>query len=726
MASCGDVDRHHLSGVHEIIKRAVPQKREKRMSGVGAMPLVDAVLRLAQTSGGRPFPCSAVGELGGWSRIASDASTLADQPVLPLVANLIARGAEPGDVDAANAAIALAEAVIASSRPSILKDSLDALLSSAIVTQVAGEKLVAGLEPLVLSFLARKNPEAIADLASADALEAMTRLVAAGHGSHFSLLGLLQKFTAPTVAPMSRAVIRSVSTAIDIWPEADPLVSVVRVLGGVDAVEGSDLALAAEVESDAAWVLATASLLRSLRAPSVQDMTPHLEEASRFFGVAANTHQRPDAVPMLSVVEALRDLVIGIVSDDAVGVMATSPLSTEMLTVIREQILQFRVDSSGLDHWYSDSKVATLTAWDSLIDDLEHMSGQLVKDGFYQAEVVVRNLLTIYVSARTFRVGTRCADIVGVQDLVQPVIEEGFARNASHLSNLEEYVARLESLGDGGRDEEVVAQLQAARSIIRIARRVAKGDESPGKDGSGVLSTPLPRLLRRLIPLGSTDGSLLAQISPATLDALEHQLDLAVTGRTNLNLAQRELFDGLRDALSTSPDYKDEVAVAVDQVLLLIVNFVASRTGSSAGHYSYLFDASANEDKIHEDLYNYLVGNLGSHVEYEVSHVGGGRVDIRLKFDLFALHIEIKVDSTKLPMSDRTAYLKQAVTYQGNDVRIGFLVALRHKAFDPTGPPPHIKSLIGHTTFDIESDPEPRHIIHVAVPGSRVNPSGSK
>jgi hypothetical protein len=77
-------------------------------------------------------------------------------------------------------------------------------------------------------------------------------------------------------------------------------------------------------------------------------------------------------------------------------------------------------------------------------------------------------------------------------------------------------------------------------------------------------------------------------------------------------------------------------------------------------------------------------------------------------------------------MSDRTAYLKQAVTYQGNDVRIGFLVALRHKAFDPTGPPPHIKSLIGHTTFDIESDPEPRHIIHVAVPGSRVNPSGSK
>lgn len=696
------------------------------MNGAGTMPLVEAVLQLAQASGGKPFPCSAVDDLGGWSRIASEAATLADQSALPLVANLIARSAQPGDTEAANAAIALAGAVIATSRPSILRDSLDALLSSAIVTQAAGEKLVAGLEPLVHSFLARKKPEAIADLASADALEAMTRLVAAGHGSHFSLLGLLQKFNAPTVVPMSRAVIRSVSTAIDIWPEADTLVSVVRVLGGVDAAEGSDAILTEEVESDAAWVLATVSLLRSLRAVSVQDMAPHLEDASRFFGVAAEAYQRPDAAPMFSVVEALRELVAGVVSDDAVGVLATSSLTTRELTVIREQILHFRVDSSGLDHWYSDSKVATLAAWDSLIDDLEHMSGQLKKDGFYQAEVVVRNLLTIYVSARTFRVGARCADIVGVQDLIQPVIEEGFARNASHLSNLEEYVTQLESLEDGMRDKEVVAQLQAARSIIQIARRVAMGDEPSGKDVGGVLSAPLPRLLGQLIPLGSADRSLLAKISPATLEALEHQLDIAAAGRAHLNLAQRDLFDDLRNALSTSPDYKDEVAVAVDQVLLLIVNFVVSRTGSSAGHYAYLFDASANEDKIHEDLYNYLVGTLGSHVEYEVSHVGGGRVDIRLKFNLFAFHIEIKVDSTKLPMSDRTAYLKQAVTYQGNDVRIGFLVALRHKAFDQTGPPPHIKSLIGHTTFEVESDPEPRHIIHVAVPGSRVNPSSSK
>lgn len=696
------------------------------MSYTGPATLSDAVLDVAQNSRGRPFPNSAVQDLGGWERIASEAATLAGHPALPLLATLVARDAQPGDSEAAAAATAVADAIVATAQPSVLRDSLDAFLASAVVTQIVGVKLVNGLELVAAGFLTREKSEVVADLASADALEVMTRLVAAGHGSHFSLLALLHKFTVPTTAPMARAVIRSVSTAIDVWPEADPLVDVVRVLGGIDMAEGGDISLTADVESDAAWALAMVSLLRSLRAPSVQNMEPHLDDAARFFGVAANAHQRPDALPMLSIVEALRQLVAGIVSSEAMAAMSTTPLSADTLTLVREQIRKFSVDSSGLNHWYGAAKLSALTAWAALADDLEWMGSQLNKDGFYQAEVVIRNLLTIYTSARTFRVSTNYVDFVGVQDLVQPVIEEGFASKASHLSNLEEYVADLASHGDDELSDEEAAQLRAARDIIQIARRVAKGDEGPGKVGSGVPPTPLPHLLRRLVPAGSDDEHLLRQISLTTLAALEQRLDHAAAGRSHLNLAQQELFDLLRKALATSPDYKEQAIPIVDQVLLLIVNFVASRTGSSAGHYKYLFDSNANEDSIHEDLYNYLKGNLGDRAEYEVSHVGGGRVDIRLKFDVLSLHIEMKVDDTKLPMSDRTAYLKQAVTYQGNDIRIGFLVALRHKAFDPTGPPPHIKSLIGHTEFEIIGDPVPRHLILVAVPGSRINPSSSK
>lgn len=251
-----------------------------------------------------------------------------------------------------------------------------------------------------------------------------------------------------------------------------------------------------------------------------------------------------------------------------------------------------------------------------------------------------------------------------------------------------------------------------------------KGDKSLGKGEGGASSTPLPTSLSQFLQSGSADEAVLRQISPETLAAIAAGLEHVDSGRRHLNTVQRELFDDIRGKLAECPDYKGEVVPVVDEVLRLILNFVVSRTAAESGHYAYLFDESAVEIHIHEDLYGYLVGNLGSRAEYEVSHVGGGRVDLRLKFDDFAVHIEMKVDHTQVPMNDKTAYLKQVATYQGNDIRIGFLVALRHKAFSK-GPPPHLQSLMGHTKFDIPGDSEPRHIVTVAVPGSRTKPSAS-
>ncbi len=689
-------------------------------------PLVDAVLAMAQAAAGNPFPSTAVADLGGWSRLATEAATLAGTPVLPIVSNLAARDAQLGDADAAAALEAVADAILATEQPTLVKDSVDRLLASAVATKVTGDKLAAGLEPLASAFLTRQDRDAVPDLLSADALEALTRLVAAGHGSHFALLAFLEKFRKPTVVPMARAVIRSVSTAVDIWPAADQLVGVVRVVGGLDPVEGGDTSLAADVESDAAWVLAMAALVAALRASTLTDMSPHLEEAARYFEVAATAYDRPDARPMLAIINALRELVAGILASDPMAAMAGEPLSADVLGGIRDQVHRFSVDSSGLDHWFGDSKVSTLRAWAHLAADLDEMRNQLGKDGFYQTEVVINGLLNVYLSSRAFRVGGRDADIAGVQDLIQPVIEGGFASNSSHLCNLEEYTAELTDAATKSDDEGLLERLDAARNILKAARRVATGGDAPGKAVGGAPSAPLPPIIGTLVPPGSPDAELIEQMAPATLAAIEERLDHVAAARRHLNVVHAELFDDLRKQLASSPDYKDDVIPVLDEILVLIINFVASRTGGQSNHYQYLFDLGANENAIHEDLYNYLVGNLGDRAEYEVSHVGGGRVDIRLKFDKFALHIEMKVDSTRLPMEDRTAYLKQAATYQGNDIRIGFLVALRHKAFDPTGPPPHIKALITHNAFPIDGDPVPRHMVLVAVPGSRTTPSQSK
>ncbi|AMM31955.1 hypothetical protein SA2016_1275 [Sinomonas atrocyanea] len=469
-----------------------------------------------------------------------------------------------------------------------------------------------------------------------------------------------------------------------------------------------------------------AALVAALRAPTLTDMDPRLEEAAKYFEVAATTYRRPDARPMFAIILGLRDLLAGILTGDPMDAFGGQSLSADALGGIRDQVRQFCVDSSGLDHWYSNSKTAALRAWASLAADLNELHTQLGKDGFYQTEVVINGLLNVYLSSRTFRVGSRDADIAGVQDLIQPVIECGFASNSSHLCNLAEYTAELASTATTCDDKDLHERLDAARTILKVARGAAKGGETSGKVDGAVRSAPLPPVIGTLVPPGSPDASLIAQMTPATLAAIEERLDHVATARRHLNLVHTELLDILRKKLARSPDYKGDVIPIVDEILVLIINFVASRTNGQSNHYKYLFDPAANENAIHDDLYNFLVGNLGNRAEYEVSHIGGGRVDIRLTFDGFALHIEMKVDATRVPMEDRTAYLKQAATYQGNDIRIGFLVALRHKAFDPTGPPPHIKTLISHTEFEIEGDPVSRHMVLVAVPGSRTAPSQSR
>ena len=688
--------------------------------------LADAILDMATTSAGRPFPLTAIVDLGGWARLAAEAPTLTGTPLLLIVSNLAARDAEPGDADAAAALDAVADAILSTDQPSVFRDAVEPLLASTVAIQVTGSKLADGLERIASAFLERQVHDPIPDLLSADALEVLTRLVAAGHGSHFALLALLEKFKEPIVVPMARAVIRSVSTAVDVWPAADQLVGVVRAVGGLDPVDGGNATLAADVESDAAWVLAMAALLAALRASTLTDMSPHLDEAAKYFEVAATTHDRPDARPMLGIINALRELTIGILTSDPMVAMVGPPLSAAVLGGLLEQVHRFSIDSSGLDHWFGDSKVAALRAWARFATDLNEMRTQLGKDGFYQAEVVINGLLNVYVSSREFRVGYRNADIIGVQDLIQPVIENGFASNSSHLCNLEEYTAELADSATTSDDPGLHERLDAARSILKAARLVVKSGETPGKADGGAPSAPLPPLIGMLVPPGSPDAELIEQITPATLAMIEERLDHVAAARHHLNLVQTELFDDLRSSLARSPDYKDDTIAVIDEILVLIINFVVSRTGGQSNHYKYVFDPSANEDAIHEDLYDFLVGNLGSRAEYEVPHIGGGRVDIRLKFDKFALYIEMKVDDTQLPMEDRTAYLKQAATYQGNDIRIGFLVALRRKAFDPTGPPPNIKALVTHTEFPIAGDPVPRHVVLVAVPGSRTRPSASK
>ncbi len=692
----------------------------------------DIATMLSSNPGQAPSP-TALTDLGGWRLIAAEGASLANEPVLVPLATLVAREApEPAiAVRTSDAALlAVAESTLETTSPALFADSLTVLITSPTVLPVVGAKLASTLPAIIEDYFAAGGPAAHVAHRAAGAVEALSRLSLAGFGSAFGLLALLERFTAPTPQPLGTSVVRAVSTAVDLWPHAASLDLVVRRVAGLEPAEGSihPDADPEAVASDAAWALAGIHLIGALRDDDLASMARQLQTSATYLATARDAYARDDADVLLTIVDIVRGLLEESLSPSTADPLSTVPqLTPAALADLAERLGRFNVASSGLSHWYGDTKRATLIAWRRLADDLGRLRVEFSRNSFYKAEVVIDGLLQIYVGSRAVAITRRSEDATGIVDLVQPVIETGFARTAGLLSNLEDHTDALEQqFGEAAESERAIIaeKLSTSRTILNAARAHALEGSSSGKGGGGTAPASLPPPLDQLLPPGCLAAAEVSIMSQPALRELARAVDDRTVGRHALSLVESEVFAEIRAAVATSPDYRGDVATAVDILLRLIVRFVASRLNAQANVHPYLFDPDATEDAIHRDLRDYLYSSeLGSLVEFEVQHVGGGRIDLRAKFDGFAVHIELKVDSTKIPIDDKTAYLHQAAAYGVADVRIGFLVALRHKAFNATGPPPHISALIGHTVIDIQGDVVPRHIVTVEMPGSRTSPS---
>ncbi|MCM3886700.1 hypothetical protein [Frankia sp. R82] len=706
------------------------------MSGGAAPELEGDLAALLSASAGEPPSEDVFATLGGWERLARDAADLADSPVLTPLVHLVAReaansGGRTGSY--AEAMRRVSAAVTSTMNPAILIDSLEPLLGSGPALNEVGASLAKALEDVVLKFLDSPDPDRRAALRTAGVLEARTRLALCGIGSPFALLALLERFDAPVPKPLATAVVRAVGVAVDHWPHAASLASVVRLVAGIDPPAGRlrPDADPEDVASDAAWVLAGIELVGALRAADLPRMLRNLEASAGYLQIAWDTYEREDASILLTVVEVLCALLDESSARPDVDALSTSRLEPHALADLVERVRRINVTTMGLNHWYGDPKRAALLAWTRLADDLGRLRKEFKRDSFYKAEVVVDDLLQIYMGSRSTAVVSHEEDIDGLLRLVQPVIESGFARTAGLLSNLEDHTHALEqeaATAVGDREREVAEKLAAAQTVLRAAKAQALAGAGPGKGGSGTATASLPQPLNQLVRPGSAAAIELAEkISPETLAELAKAVSDATIGKHSLNLVEKTVYDRIQTFLEASPDYVEEPRRAVDDVLRLVVQFVSSRTNAQSDLYPYLFDPKAIEGDIHKDLLGFLQSSShGAITRYEEQHVGGGRIDLRLWFGGFSLCIEMKVDSMRQPLSDKQAYLKQAVTYQTTDIRIGFLVSLRHKAFDPTGAPPHLSALIGHTVFDVPGDSVPRHIVTVGVPGSRTRPSDMK
>lgn len=691
-----------------------------------AESLADALRALLAASAGE-LPEDTVERLGGWKRVADALPGGVDDPASVVLVRIIAQDAAAGGSDAAAALPAIVDAVVAMESPAGFSESVDALLASPAVLGVVADRLADGLLAQVTAFVELDDPSARDVSRAATALEAVTRLNVGGYGSKFGLLATLERFRAPVPKRLGAAVVRSVGTVVDHWYEAASLTKVVEVISGLTAPTGPQVAGVdpEDVASDASWVLANIELVQALRAGTRESMLSHLESSVGYLSLGVEAYDRDDAkvlAPIVSAVGALTRAEPGVAALD-VALPATGDL--EQLV---EQQAKLNMSLSGLNHWYADVKRQTTAAWVMLVEDLARAREQLAEEAFYRPEAVIDDLLKVYQASRSVEVVRRVEDLDGVLDVVQPVIEAGFASNTGFVANLAEYTRRLEERLEQVEDEDrvvLVEQHAVAAEVLTEARAVLARGESPGKGGGGTAAAPLPRRLDELFGSDPAAVAKLAELGRDRLARLEEAVENTSAVRHS-TLQEAHILRSLESALSASMDYVGGVKTAIDELVLAMVRFVGSRQNAQESRRPYLFDPDANEDALHEDLYDYLSYVVGPLLDIEVQQVGGGRADLRVKYAGFSVYLELKSDDTMKPLSDKGAYLQQAVTYQATDVRIGFVVALRVKAFPQAGAHPHLTSLFTHATVDVAGDAEKRHLVLVEVPGNRSSPAAKK
>ncbi|RLV55973.1 hypothetical protein D9V41_08735 [Aeromicrobium phragmitis] len=687
---------------------------------------MDALRALLAASAGQ-LPEDTVERLGGWKRVADELPRGVDDPASVVLIRILAQDAAAGGPDVAAALPAIVDAVLAMESPGGFSESVDALVASPAVLGVVADGLADGLLAQVAAFVDLDDPSARDVWRAATALEAVTRLNVGGYGSKFSLLATLERFRAPAPKRLAAAVVRSVGTAVDHWHEAASLTKVVEVISGLKAPTGPQAADAdpEDVASDASWVLANIELVQALRAATRQSMLSHLESSVRYLSLGVETYDRDDARVLAPIVGAVGALTRAEPGVAALDVALPSAGDLEQLV---DQQTKLNVSLSGLNHWYADVKRQTTAAWVMLVEDLARAREQLAKEAFYRPEAIIDDLLNVYRASRSVEIVRRVEDFDGVLEVVQPVIEAGFASNTGFVANLAEYTRRLEERLEQVEDEErvvLVEQHAVAAEVLTEARAVLARGEPPGKGGGGTATAPLPRRLEELFGSDPAAIAKLAELGQDRLARLEEAVESTSAARHS-TLQEARVLRSLESALSASTDYVGKVKIAIDELVLAMVRFVGSRQNAQESRRPYLFDPLASESALHEDLYDYLSYAVGPLLDIEVQQVGGGRADLRVKYGGFSVYLELKSDDTMKPLSDKGAYLQQAVTYQATDVRIGFVVALRVKAFPQAGAHPHLTSLFTHATADVAGDADKRHLVLVEVPGNRSSPSAKK
>lgn len=705
---------------------------------------VVASLRAAFT-GAEP-PADLLEQLGGWDAVQTVAPSLVDDPILLPVAALVARDAAFAAARAGEdlqtlkpAATAVAAAVLDSTDPGIFASGVDLFCGDAILSRVAGEPIAIRCLTLAAPPTGKEDGLAEASVVRrAVALEGAARLAVNGRGSKNKLLGLLEDVLEPQPRRYAQAVARTVAMAFDHWSPDDEVADVIDILTGVtapsyDQAPGGEVLtrneqFAKDAAPDAEWTLANIAVAKALRRATVADICVALDTALEHLATVVALDDRDDAELLRAAVVLLRKLLSSLPAGGGPHDAATWAIELADAQALAARAREFTLDRHGLNHWSGDRKVAVLQGWSRLAEDLAFLSDQLTRDSIYAASVVLDDITSIYSASRAYEltVGTH-----GAQHLVaviRPAIASGFAARAGLLRHLADHTEilndQLADAKDTEQADDLRARLETAEKVLEAARAsLATSPEPPGK--SHKQATDLPPLLADLLGPTSAAAEALEGVPKEELGRLAARIaDMQAATDLDPDLIVTATRRRVLAALANAEDFNDDVIPAVTAVLDQLIKFVRQRLNSQESSKPYLFDPDADEHDLHVDLYDWLSqGQLGSSTNVEVPEVGAGRVDIQIQFSGFHLYLELKVDDTAVPVDGKAAYIKQTVSYQASDVRIGFLVVLRMTPPKDKSPSKHLTEYVSHTTVPIKGSAVERHVVMLEIPGNQTKPS---
>lgn len=692
-------------------------------------------------------PADLLDRLGGWTALEALAPTLVDKPLLTAAVSLLARdagaSAASGDDLASmeSAAAAIATAVLDSTDSMQFAHNIDVLCADAALLDLIGGQLAARC--LTLAVSPRTDGDDPADsavLRHAVALEAVARLAVKGHASKYKLLGVLEDVVEPQPRRYAQAVVRTVALAFDHWPLDVEVAGVIDILTGETApayavtpdaaVRSRNAEYRLDIGADAMWAKANVAVARALRSSTAEEVVARLDEALAALEFVTRVADRDDGALLQSALRLLRGMLVSLDGSGGPQDASTWDASRTEAEAIARRADELTLSSHGLNHWSGDRKAAVLRGWSRFAHDLAYLRDHLDRDSLYEAAVVLDDILAIYSASRAYELTRNDHGVDHVLEVLRPAVAGGFAARGGLLRNLADHTHALRRrVGradkSGQQADDLRRRLATAEAVLQAARTsLATAAEPPGKQHEQA-AVPLPPLLAELMSpyptVAIAAGSEPAELAALAADLADRQAaadpdpDVMVTGVRKRMLAE----------LAACGDFTGDVPEAAATVLDQLIKFVRQRLNSQESSKPYLFDADANEGDLHLDLYDWLSqGQLGSLTNVEVQEVGAGRVDIQIQFAGFHFYLELKADETAVPVEDKAAYIKQTVSYQATDVRIGFLVVLRKTPPKGKSPSLHLTEYVSHTTVSVNGSDVERHVVMLEVPGNQTKPSG--